>query len=82
MSVLWQRGNRELESKKGLIDTNTHKAPIDDLFNMKTSLEFNSKECKFCDKMTILKLIFAETKQSIGSVELDLGKYANIIKEG
>jgi hypothetical protein len=32
--------------------------------------------------MSILELIFAETKQSIGFVEFDLGKYANKIKEG
>jgi hypothetical protein len=48
---------------------------------MKTSLEFDAQDQKFCDKLSILELIFAETKQSIGHVEFDLGKYANKIKE-
>ena len=81
LSVVWRRGNRELESKKGSIDPVTHQAPINDIFKMKTSLEFDQVEYKFSDKLSILELIFSETKQSIGYVEFDLGKYSNKVIE-
>ena len=48
---------------------------------MKTSLDYDVEEQKFCNKMSILELIFADTKQSIGFVEFDLGIYTNKIKE-
>ena len=41
VSVIWRRGKRELESKAGVIDINTHDAKIDDIFKMKTSLDFD-----------------------------------------
>jgi hypothetical protein len=44
---------------------------------MKTSLDFDQDEFKFQPKMTILELVFAETKQAIGFAEFDLGGYAN-----
>ena len=81
MSVVWRRGNRELESKRGIIAVQNHQAPIDDIFKMKTSLDYDVEEQKFCNKMSILELIFADTKQSIGFVEFDLGIYTNKIKE-
>ena len=81
MSVVWRRGNRELESKRGIIVASNHQAPIDDIFKMKTSLEYDIQEQKFCNKLSILELIFADTKQSIGFVEFDLGTYTNKIKE-
>ena len=49
---------------------------------MKTSLEYDSYDAKFCDKMSILELIFSETKRPIGHIEFDLGKYANKLKDG
>ena len=48
---------------------------------MKTSLEYDVQEQKFCNKSSILELIFADTKQSIGFVEFDLGIYTNKIKD-
>lgn len=62
MSVIWRRGKRELESKPGTIDPNTHDAKIDDVFKMKTALDYDVEERKFQPKLSIIELIFAETK--------------------
>jgi len=62
VSVIWRRGQRELDSKPGLIDPATHNAKIDDIFKMKTSLDFDMNEFKFESKMSILELVFSETK--------------------
>ena len=62
MAVIWRRGKRELDSKAGTIDPQTHDAKIDDIFKMKTSLDFDVDEYKFQSKMSILELVFAETK--------------------
>jgi hypothetical protein len=78
---VWRRGKRELDSKPGVIDPNTHDAKIDDIFKMKTSLDFDIDEYKFQSKMSILELIFADTKQPIGHVEFDLGSYTNQMKD-
>lgn len=59
----------------------THDAKIDDIFKMKTSLEFDTDEYKFQPKMSILELVFTETKQAIGYVEFDLGVYTNKIRD-
>ena len=48
---------------------------------MKTSLDFDMDEYKFQPKMSILELVFAETKQAIGHVEFDLGQYTNKIRD-
>lgn len=54
---------------------------IDDIFKMKTSLDFDDDEYKFQSKMSILELVFADTRQSIGHVEFDLGSYTNKIRD-
>ena len=79
--MVWRRGKRELDSKPGMIDPSTHDAKIDDIFKMKTSLEFDTDEYKFQTKISILELVFAGTKQSIGYVEFDLGSYTNQMKD-
>jgi hypothetical protein len=79
--VIWRRGKRELESKTGAIDPLKHEATIDDIFKMKTSLDFDTDEYKFQPKMSILELVFADTKQVIGHVEFDLGAYTNKIRD-
>ena len=81
MSVIWRRGARELDSKPGLIDPSSHNAKIDDIFKMKTSLDFDTEEYKFESKMSILELVFSETKQAIGHAEFDLGSYTNKIRD-
>jgi len=81
VAVIWRRGKRELDSKPGKIDPATHDAKIDDIFKMKTSLDFDMDEYKFQPKMSILELVFAETKQAIGHVEFDLGQYTNKIRD-
>ena len=48
---------------------------------MKTSLEFDVNEYKFESKMSILELVFSETKQAIGHAEFDLGSYTNKIRD-
>jgi hypothetical protein len=48
---------------------------------MKTSLEFDINEYKFESKMSILELVFSETKQAIGHAEFDLGSYTNKIRD-
>ena len=48
---------------------------------MKTSLDFDVDEYKFQTKMSILELVFAETKQAIGHAEFDLGAYTNKIRD-
>lgn len=78
---MWRRGKRELDSKPGTIDPKTHDAKIDDIFKMKTSLDFDEDEYKFQSKMSILELVFFETKQAIGHVEFDLGTYTNKIRD-
>jgi hypothetical protein len=62
VSVIWRRGKSELESKAGIIDASTHDAKIDDIFKMKTGLDFDVVEYKFASKMSILELIFKGTK--------------------
>jgi hypothetical protein len=39
--VIWRRGKRQLESKPAHINPETHKAKIDDIFKMKTSVEYD-----------------------------------------
>lgn len=81
VSVIWRRGKRELESKAGTIDPKTHDAKIDDVFKMKTALEYDLDEYKFQPKMSILELIFHGTKQGIGYIEFDLGAYTNKVRD-
>ena len=50
VSVIWRRGKSELESKAGLIDPKTGEAKIDDIFKMKTSLEFDINKATFVPK--------------------------------
>ena len=45
-----------------MIDPATHNAKIDDIFKMKTTLDFDTDEYKFESKMSILELVFSETK--------------------
>lgn len=78
---MWRRGKRELDSKPGDIDPKNHEAKIDDIFKMKTSLDFDIEDYKFQPKMSILELVFAETKQPIGFIEFDLGKYTNKVRD-
>lgn len=79
--VIWRRGKRELSSKAGAIDPITHDAKIDDMFKMKTAVDFDVDEYKFQSKLSILELVFADSKQSIGYVEFDLGAYSNKIRD-
>ena len=81
VSVVWRRGKRELDSKSGTIDPENHDAKIDDIFKMKTSLDFDEEEYKFQTKMSILELVFSDTKQAIGYVEFDLGSYTNKVRD-
>jgi len=48
---------------------------------MKTTLEFNTDEHKFMPKMSILELVFTESKNPIGHAEFDLGYYTNRLKD-
>lgn len=79
--MIWRRGKRELSSKAGAIDPVTHDAKIDDMFKMKTAVDFDTDEYKFQSKLSILELVFADSKQSIGYVEFDLGAYSNKIRD-
>ena len=80
MSVIWRRGKRDLDSKPGTIDPKTHDAKIDDIFTMKTAVDFDTDEYKFQSKMSILELIFVDTKAAIGHTEFDIGAYTNKIR--
>ena len=51
-----------MDSKPGIIDPATHDAKIDDIFKMKTALEYDAEEGKFQPKLSILELVFTETK--------------------
>ena len=53
---MWVRGKRNLESAAGLIDPNTHEAKIEDVFKMKTALEFDIDKHKFEPKNSVLEL--------------------------
>ena len=44
VTVIWRRGTRDLESKSGKVDLETHLAKIDEIFKMKTSLDFDDAE--------------------------------------
>lgn len=46
---------------------------------MKTSLDYDMREEKFEPKQTIMQLVFAETKDSIGHTEFDLAYFANLL---
>ena len=81
MSVIWRRGKSELESKAGIVDPQTKDAKIDDVFKMKTSLEFDVVEYKFQSKISILELIYQNNKKPIGYIEFDLGKYTNKVSD-
>jgi|TARA_B110000305_G_C19342832_1_gene590063 hypothetical protein len=48
---------------------------------MKTALDFDLDEHKFLPKMSILELVFSETKQAIGHAEFDLGQYTNKMRD-
>ena len=47
---------------------------------MNTAIDFDIDEYKFQSKLSVLELAFAETRQSIGHVEFDLGAYTNKIR--
>ena len=79
--MIWRRGKSELESKAGIVDPKTNDAKIDDIFKMKTSLEFDASDYKFLSKLSILELIFHNNKQAIGHIEFDLGRYSNMISD-
>lgn len=64
-----------------MIDLQTREAKIDDIFKMKTSLDFDTADYKFQSKMSILELQFNHNKQSIGYVEFDLGAFTNQTKD-
>lgn len=48
---------------------------------MKTALDFDLDEHKFQPKLSILELVFSETKQAIGHAEFDLGQYTNKMRD-
>ena len=52
--VVWVRGKRNLDSQVGEINPETHTATIDDVFKMKTSLEYDMDRCKFEPKMSVI----------------------------
>lgn len=79
--MIWRRGKSELESKAGIVDPQTKYAKIDDIFKMKTSLEFDVEEYKFESKSSILELTFPNTKNQVGYIEFDLGKYTNKVND-
>lgn len=81
VSVVWRRNKSALESKAGQVDPTTHDARIDDVFKMKTALEFDVDEYKFQTKNSVLELIFSQTKQTIGHIDFDLGKYTNKVSD-
>ena len=70
-----------MESKAGVVDPDSHDAVIDDVFKMKTSIEFDTDEYKFQSKSSILELVFTDTKQPIGFHEFDFGQQANKIRD-
>jgi len=41
VQVCWIRGKRTLDSKPGFINPATHEAKIDDIFKMKTQLDYD-----------------------------------------
>ena len=79
--MAWIRGKRSLDSKIGMIDAATHTAKIDDVFKMKTSLDYDVDTGKFNPKMSVIQLQFAETKDVIGHCEFDLGMYGNRLRD-
>lgn len=56
VTVMWVRGKRNLESAAGIIDPTTHEAKIEDVFKMKTALEFDIDKYKFEPKNSVLEL--------------------------
>ena len=81
MTVVWVRGKRSLDSAPGMINPETHEAKIEDVFKMKTSLDFDMDKMKFEQKMSVIELQFTETKDVIGHTEFDLGMYGNRIRD-
>jgi hypothetical protein len=79
--VIWRRGKREHDSKPGTSDAESHEAKIDDIFKMKTNLEYDVDDQKFQPKMSILELVFTDSRQAIGFHEFDLGAYSNKIRD-
>jgi len=79
--VAWIRGKRSLDSKIGMINPQDNTAKIDDVFKMKTSLDYDIEKNKFEPKMSIIELQFAETKDVIGHHEFDLGTYGNKLRD-
>ena len=77
VSVIWRRGNRELETQAATIKTDTHEAKIEDQFRMKTSLDMDVKEQTFEPKITVMSLVFTDTKDEIGHYDFNLATYAN-----
>ena len=75
--MIWRRRKKELESNSAEIDPETSSARIDDVFKMKTSLDFDLQEYKFLSKVTVLELVFESTKAKIGHYDLDLAEYTN-----
>mmetsp|Transcript_1964 Transcript_1964/g.3440 ORF Transcript_1964/g.3440 Transcript_1964/m.3440 type:complete len:151 (-) Transcript_1964:441-893(-) len=48
---------------------------------MKTSMDFDTDEYKFQPKLSILELVFSDSKTPIGYHEFDLGQYTNKVRD-
>ena len=64
-----------------MIDPATNTAKIDDVFKMKTSLDYDVDSNKFQQKMSVIELQFNETNDVIGHCEFDLGMYGNRLRD-
>ena len=64
-----------------MINPDTHEAKIEDVFKMKTSLDYDIEKQKFEPKMSVIELQFNDTKAPIGHAEFDLGMYGNRIRD-
>ena len=64
-----------------MIDPANNTSKIDDVFKMKTSLDYDMDKGKFEAKMSVIELQFAETKDVIGHTEFDLGLYGNRLRD-
>ena len=62
VAVIWRRDKRELMTQPATLNPDSHDAKIDDVFSMKTSLDYDTDEKKYQAKNSVLELIFENTK--------------------
>ena len=75
--ILWQRGNKAIDTKVKTLGPNSEVAVFNEKFQMKTAIDWDSLRSKFGKKKSLLAVFTEDRSKKLGEADFDLGKYAN-----